>query len=438
MYMRLGGLIKRIYFNDAPLSLQDCEKSSRLFIFEGAAARTIFTLTSGAFLAGYAKYMGASDQFNGIIGAIPVLAGVIQVFSPMVFEKLESRKFLVSLLCFFHRLMLSTMVFIPLLFRDTALRLAAVTLVYFVSYLLVSFATPAASNWMVNLAPQGSRGSYFGMRESCILAFVTVVTLILGRVMDAFRQGGNEFGGFVVVFIVSFVLTAANFVLLSSIKEPVVKKSSISLDIKSIISIPTKDRKFRKVIVMSFLWNIGVQVGGPFFAVYMVTGLKLDYTYIMIMSLLGTLTNVIAVRVWGKVADKRSWVFTTKASIGVLAVTHLLWFFVNPATAAYFIPLLHIAGGAAWAGIGISIFNIQFALSPEDGKTVYLGFNAALGGLVGFLSTIIGSALLGVFAGLKFSLIGISIGNMQLIFAISGILLGGCTGYIHWFIKLKE
>lgn len=122
--MGIKNVLKDIYFNDSPLTEKDYRVSRDLFIAEGATAKLIFNFTSGAFLAGFASYMGANDQFNGIIAAVPAIAGTIQVFSPMVSEKLEKQKLLISVGCLLHRLLLGLMVFVPLLVQDTAARLA--------------------------------------------------------------------------------------------------------------------------------------------------------------------------------------------------------------------------------------------------------------------------------------------------------------------------
>ena len=144
------------------------------------------------------------------------------------------------------------------------------------------------------------------------------------------------------------------------------------------------------------------------------------------------------VRLWGKLADKRSWILTTKLSIALLAVCHTMWAFIDMKTYTVLMPLSNIIAGVAWAGIGISLFSIQFMFSPEDGRTVYVGFGAALGGIVGFASSLLGSVIVGALAALKFNLLGIIIGNMQVVFFISGILLTVCAAYIHYFIKKSE
>ena len=439
--MWIRKLFKKIYFNEDVMTQRDYKISRTMSIVEGSTARVIFNLTSGAFIAGFAKLLGASDQLNGILGAIPVLSSVVQILSPMVFEKLTRRKFLISIMCFIHRLLLGMIVFIPIMVRNTTIRLSLLLAAYLVAYLLVSFISPPVGSWIINLVPESIRGRYFGMRESYILVFVMVTGLASGKVIDILRQRGEEYNGFLIVFIFVILIAIVNFCALSAIKEPPSFKSTVSLDIRSILATPLKDKRFRKIIGLFILWNIGLQVGGPFFAVYMVTGLKLEYTYIMALGLLGTIANIATVRLWGRLADKKSWILTTELSIGLLAITHFCWFFVSPGRLAFILmPVLNITGGIAWAGINISLFNIQFIFSPENGRTVYLGFNAALSGLVGFASTLAGSAIISVLMQHKFDIFNIAIGNMQVVFGISGILLGVCALFVHNFINgsMKE
>ena len=433
--MSFGSFIKSTYYSEIPLSEKDYLRSRNFSILEGCTARTVFNLTSGAFLAGFASFLGADDSFNGIIGALPVLAGVIQLLSPMFFEKMEKRKLQITILNFLHRLLLGLMVFIPFIVTGRTPRLFLLAGMYFLAYLAQSFANPAASGMLIDLTPENIRGRYFGARESYLMAVGIVLTLIMGIIMDAFKDNGNQYGGFIVMFSLVLLMSVGNFLFWSNIKEPHIKRNKMELNLRQIVTIPLKDKGFRKIVLLFVLYNVGLQIGAPFFSVYMVTGLKLNYTFIMIMSMISTLTYVILVRVWGKIADQKSWVFVIKYSILMLGMTHFLWFFVNSSTAGIILPFLHVMSGVAWAGIGISTFNIQFTFSPEEGRTVYIGFNAALGGLMGFMGTLAGSALLIVFSRLNMNLSGFTIGGMQIILSTSGVLLALCAGYIHFFVK---
>lgn len=98
---------------------------------------------------------------------------------------------------------------------------------------------------------------------------------------------------------------------------------------------------------------------------------------------------------------------------------------------------MNIFGGIAWSGVTISIFNIQFVMAPEEGRTMYLGASSALGGLAGFMSTFIGSMIVKNFKSFSYDFAGYHIGNMQILFALSGIILLITALYVHLFISQK-
>jgi MFS family permease len=436
--MKINSLINELYFNDKKLHKRDYEKSRKYFLFEGSSAVGIFSLTSGAFLAGFARYLGATDEFNGIIGAIPTMAGIVQILSSLVFEKLKYRKFLISILCLAYRLLLGFMIFIPVFIQDTTARLVVLAVTYFIAYCLAAFITPAASGWMVDLTPEHMRGSYFAIKDAVSLAFVTILTLVMGKVLDVYRKSNNEYGGFIVLAVVVMILSVINFYFLSIVREPIVNRKTTKISLKNVVIMAIKNTGFRKVIIMSILWNIALQVGGPFISVYMVTGLKLSYSYIMIMGVLSSGVRVLVAKIWGSLGDRRSWAFVAKVSIAMVGINHFTWTFVNSDTSFVLVPLLHILGGIGWSGIAISLFNIQFVYAPEEGRTAYLGTSAALGGVFGFISTYIGATLVNVFKKHHVGITSLNIIGIQFVFALSGILILITALYIHLFMKQKR
>jgi len=102
---------------------KDLERNRLLCITEGASARTIFNLTTGAFLVGLLKAMGADDTVCGYIVPLPVLAAGIQFLSPITLESLKFRKKIILAGSLIHRLLLSSLIIIPFLPLGTALKL---------------------------------------------------------------------------------------------------------------------------------------------------------------------------------------------------------------------------------------------------------------------------------------------------------------------------
>ena len=405
--------------------------SRRNFIFESAAAVGVFSLTTGAFLTGYLKNIGFSDELTGLMGAIPVLTGIIQIFSFRVFEPLEKRKPLIAVLSLIFRVLLGFMFFIPLLIQSPIYKIALVIIIYFIAYSIAAFIGPPTSEWIVDVTPMDMRGSYFAKRDACALGFLTVLTLIFGKILDVYKNTNNSYGGFIVVGIAVIIMAAVDFYYLLSITEPKRNKEKITMSMKGMFIKVLKHQEFRKVIILSILWNISFQIAGPFFSVYMVVNLKLAYSYIMILGVIGSLSRVLTVKVWGKMADKRGWTFVTKVSLAMLAITNIIWFFVDARTAVVLLPIINFIGGITWGGLGIALFNIQFVYAPEDCKIAYIGISGALGSVLGFISTYIGALLLRALGDTGFRILSINISNIQILFILSGILLLLTAGYVN-------
>jgi MFS family permease len=330
------------------------------------------------------------------------------------------------------------MVLIPFITDNKSARLLLLGGMYFTAYAAFSFLNPAGGSWIISLVPEKMRGKYFGIRDMCILASAAVLSIVMGRVLDVFKSRNMEFAGFVVAFTVVLALVVWNVIMLRRIKEPEVVPLKRSLNLKSVLTMPMKHKKFRKVIILNIIWNLAAQLSIPFYSVYMVTGLKLSYTFIMTVGIIMSFTQAISAKMWGKLSEKFGWELTTVLSIGIVGICHMTWMFVNHSTYFILIPIIQVMAGIAWAGVNISLFNIQFKHAPQEGRTIYIGFNAALAGLAGFLSALMGAALVGALSGIRID-IGITVlDNMLLIFGLSGLLVVCCAVFFSYWFKAKD
>lgn len=431
----LFNVFKRPRLFGSDVSDENYELSRRRFIIEGCLSNGVYTLTAGAFFAGFAKFLGASDQFIGIIVALPLLANVLQMFSPLFLERLVSRKKLVVVTCLFYRALLGLMILIPVITQDKSARLFMLGGMYFAAYLVFSYSNPAGGSWIISLVPERFRGRYFGLRDTCIISSAAILSLSLGRILDILKAADKEFFGFAVVFSVVLVLVALDIFELNRIKEPEVIPLRQHINVRSLFTLPVKNKQFRPVILLNVVWNFAGQLALPFFSVYMVTGLKLSYTFIMIANIILSVVQASTARLWGRLADRFSWEVTTVASIGMLGLCHLTWAFVTRETCFVLIPFIQIVAGAGWAGVNMSLFNIQFKHAPQEGRTIFVGFNAAMAGLSGFASAVLGAVLVGLLSNVKIDIGVAELNNMLIIFGLSGTLVISCA--IYFAIKFR-
>lgn len=415
---------------------KDLERNRLLVILEGASARTIFNLTSGAFLVGLLKYMGASDAFCGYVISIPVFAAIIQVLSPMILESLKYRKTMIIIGAMIHRILLSMLIFVPFLPLPSGIKLFIAAIVLFISNLAISFVNPAISNMYVSFVPQNIRGRYFGTRESYILIAATLITLVLGKILDVFNDMGNEGTGYIIVYCFIFLLTIINFSFFALMKEVPLLHTTERIKLSEIFTLPLKNKKFIRYFIMLIIWNFAVQIASAYFGVYLKSDLSMSYTIITSLSFINAVIYILSARIWGRFADRNGWSKTTMITIGILSICHFTWFFASEGSPAvlFILILSHITSGMAWSGINVALFNLQFDFTPDEKRTVYIGFSAAISGLIGYISAIFGAQLVGLFGEKPVMILGASYDIKQVLFLTSAILLAFCATYIGVFM----
>jgi Major Facilitator Superfamily. len=420
--------VSKIYYNQKPLSDQDYTKGTRLFLLEGISANAIAGLTTGSFLSGFLTSLGVEDSLNGIVGSIPVLLCAVQLFSSVIFENIKQKKFLIALFAFIHRVLLSFMFLVPFLVKGMGARVIFIIALFFLSHFCGNFIGTGAGNWMLKLLRGKNVGKYLGIKDACALAALTLTTLTMGYILDRFRAKDAEANGFLLIGALVLILAFINFLCFSLIKEPNTPKNSRLIKLKNVLIEPLKDKRFRKIMIFCILWNLSLQVAGPFFAVYNVSRLKLDYTYITVVSLISAVARVCAATIWGRLADKKSWFWVIKSSMFLLGIVHVGWFFMSKDSYLILQPLLQIFSGIAWGGIAISVFNLPYIYAPEEAKVMYVGANSAYAGIFGFIATLIGASIVGLFK--QVTILGLDISGIQILFAISGFSILGCVFYV--------
>lgn len=413
-------------------------KSRKYFILEGLTGVGQNSLTAGAFLAGFIELLNGSEQINGIIAVVPATVGLLQIFSSMIFEKLESRKKTIISMAIALRCLLSLVYFIPMLLIPLGYGLQAFIICYVIAYCMNALICPALFDWLVNVTPISIRGQYLAYRDKISLGATAILTIFLGKVLDYFKEAGNLMIGFSIVGVIIAILGFLNIYALTNISEQKENYTIKKYKLKQVLTTPLKSVSFRKIIMLFILWNFALQIGGPYISIYMVTKLDLKYTYMMALSVVATVVRVMFANKWGSIADRKSWFLSTKCSIGILAVVHFTWGFVDISNYSVLAPILHILSGIAWGGIGISMFNIQFLFAKKEGRTMYIGLNAAIGGIVSGIAVWIGGRIIELLEYKDIVIFNIHINNMQITFFISGLLLLLCPIFIKLFIENKE
>lgn len=277
---------------------------------------SFFSSISGAFLLTYVSlYVLALGATNAQIGALSSTASLLQTLAPIpgaqLTERCGSRRRIVVSVWLIVRSISVLLVFIPFFLTGQA-AIYAVISIWAIRGGLGNLAHPAWVSLVGDIIPAESRGRYFSRRAMAAASMVFIP--LAGQLI----QWGGPPAGYQWSFGVSafFGFLALHFY--SQIPEPAAKVTPSKQSRGSWVSMGKAlitSRTFLLFVLIEMIWNMGVQVGGPYFTVYQVKEL---HTTPVMMGLLETSTAITAVLgqwFWGRVIDRRGsrWVLTVCA-----------------------------------------------------------------------------------------------------------------------------
>ena len=159
-------------------------RSLRIANLDGAFATAFVALTSGAFLVGYMKHLGASDAWIGLLAALPNLSGILQIPGGVLGRRFESYKQYVGRGGFTWRAIYAPLIVLPLL--QVSPNVALTLLAVFVGAAWVSnnLVGPVYNEWLAEMVPPNSRGFYFSRRNALMGVVGALVGIVGGVLLD--------------------------------------------------------------------------------------------------------------------------------------------------------------------------------------------------------------------------------------------------------------
>lgn len=405
-------------------------RALRISNWEAVFSTVHLTLTSGAFQTGYALLLGASNFWMGVLSSFPTFAGLIQIPSSYLVERRGERKRFTALFSGIGRSLWFPILLLPFLAPPGA-RFPLFVVFLLASSLLISAPVPAFTSWMSDLVPPDQRGRYFGRRNMLAGVTTMLVSLPAAWFLDLAVKRGlfPDAVGFAALFGIAVIRGIVSFYLLSRQPEPpMARGEEQAKGLAALIDFyrpPFQEPAFRRFMLFAGMMATAQFFAAPFYVVYALQTLKLDYVWIQVYATLSSLSSLLSMPMWGLLADK----FGNRPllAIGVCGTgtLPLLWVISRPEHMAFTVVILvlnHLLGGLFWAGVNLSQFNLLIGTTPTERKSVYIGAMSAVTGVLGGLSPIVGGALVTALRGVEIHPLGWPMNNYQIVFFINGML----------------
>lgn len=408
------------------LDEQQTQRALRMSIFDGALATMMGSLAGGIFLVGFAlNVLNATPVQVGILAALPVSANLAQLLGSVFIEMFGHRRWLCIIAVTAGRLMWLPVMLLPLAMFDPwgDLRVWILVAMVGLSCLLGALAGVAWLEWMSDVIPANIRGAYLGRRNMVCAGSGMVVVLGGGAFLNRWEQlfGKQDPWGYIILFGVGLVLGLVASWFLFRVPDPKTNGATERPAFRwSSLAKPFRDGNFLSLVGYVGAFMFVSQMAGPFYAVYMIENLGVDFATLTWLVTFATLASLFMLRIWGPISDQMG----NKPVLIVAGVAHalipLVWVIAQPANYYWPLVLAHVLSGIFYCALTLAHVNILIKLAPNPGRSIYIAvFNAAIG-LAVAIAPIIGGWLLAAFNGLTWQAGSFQLSGLHVLFLLSG------------------
>jgi len=410
IFKKRGKMKKQVPENH-PLVQKKIEKSLNISIKEGSLASVVNGL-GASYLTPYAIALNASSSQIGILNALTnLLPSLIQLKASKLPEKF-SRKKIVILSVLFQALMFIPIILAGFLFMFNFISTAWIIIALItLFYSLGAIAGPAWFSWMGSLVKKDERGRYFAKRNR-ITGFFGLITMVAGGfALQYFKTAGIVLIGFSILFFISMIVRLISLAFFAKQYEPKLKVHKRDYFTFFQFLKKAKQTPFGRFAWFTTIMKIAVNIGSPFFAVYLLSDLNLGYGWFMGIAVSGALFQILFYPILGKFSDRFGNIKLLKISSVAIAIIPILYLVSkNP---YFLITIPEILNGFGWAGFNLATNNYVYDAVRQEKRSFGITYFNLLNGIGLFIGAGIGSLI---------ALANVPFMNILLfIFLISGI-----------------
>jgi MFS family permease len=412
-------------------SVTELRRSLNLIILGVTFGIAFFTIVgnpagNAAPFTGFSRALGASDVVYGIILAMPVVGGVIQLFASYFLEITGKRKQLFLVFGIIHRILWIPVAAIPFIIpqNHNIIRIWSIVVLITTSSAANSIAGIAFFSWMGALIPMEIRGRFFSRRTMIYTISAALTAMLVGKFLDL----NHTFNGYATVFVIAAILGLIDIIVFIWVKHPPMEIPDKRPPFFEMFTKAYKNKNYVKYIMFVCVWNFGVNFSGPFFNVYMLEHLKMSFFTMSIFGqVVSNVATIFSIRYWGKLVDKYGNKPILAICSTIIIFFPLLWLFAAPQN-YYIILLINTMAGICWPGFEMTSTNMSIWLAPKDNRSIYIANYTLLTSTVGVALAYISGGIFMQYArpyvaGLNIPfLMGQNLNAFHILFAISSIV----------------
>ena len=420
----------------------ELKRSRKAFILQAAFEWLIAILIQGTFLAELTGKdgLGFTDAQIGVLNSVISLGCLFQILGSF-FRRGSVKKFSI-IVSIINQVLFMLLYVIP----DVPLS-AGVKRTVFVVFIVLAYAglyigNPKIAYWRLSLVEPNMRGRYNAWMQIVSLILGTVFSYAMGWMIDYYRAAGQLQTAFrisaVSIFLLMIIHTVTLLLIVDKESEEETEKINVFKNLFGLM----KNKTVIKLAVLFVGWNVMQYSAMPFYSTYQLVDFGMDQRTVQILfALVGGVAQIVVALPLGWFADKFSFSKMLMICFVSTLLRSLTIVIATPETSngVVLFALQYIFNAASSVGVIGALLNIINEAVPQRDTVDTYALCQALGGIVGFFTTVVMSYLVSSIQANNNVFFGVHAYAQQVVSLISALLTVAAMAYLYFaFIKKED
>lgn len=381
-------------------------------------------LVSDAFLSKLLSTLGLSDAQVGVISSLVAVSCLFQLASAVMVDRIRRVKRSILFFTTLSQLLFSSLYFLPFFNLPTPLRQPTVVSLLLLAYLSNCLVSNIFFQWSCSFVLPSRLGEYSAGKEMQSLLGGMAFTLLVGFMVDTLETRGHIITAFLCIALLGLLTSFGNYLCVRRVggREARLPRPEKAPRAGDILRNTFGRREFRNIIVLTVLYNSALYLSTGFLGTYKLKELALSVGAVQLINLAANLCRFAVSRPMGRYADRTSFAKGALMALCIAAAGFAFNIFTAPG-AWFFVAIYTVLYSVSLAGLNQNMFNMVFNYVPADYFVHATAIKNSIGGVCGFLASLLGGRLLGRIQQNGNTLFGLRVYGQQALSLLSFILL---------------
>ena len=411
-------------------------KRSRIAYTMQATFEYLITIfISDAFLAKLLTSIGISDSVIGIISSIITIAFLFQLLAIFLVDKIKRNKQAALIFTTSSQLFFMVLYLIPFFSISKSAKTTMAVFLILGAYLCQYLIASILFKWANSFVAPYKRAQFSATKEMISLATGMLFTFFAGKLVDFYDKRGQLDMAFIAIAIIIFALCVFNFISLLLISGKSEERESKHIPLKKVISNTLGNKNFRNVVILTCIWESARYLTIGFLGTYKTKELLMSVGTVQIINICGNLGRFLMSNPFGRFSDKYSFATGMKVAFIIAGVAFGINIFSAPGC-IWPIVIYTILYAVSMAGLNANSMNIVYSYVDADYFVHATAIKNSIGGVCGFLATLVGSKVVEIIQNSGNMVFGQTIYAQQFLSVISFVITILCIIFVS--VKLEK